>query len=357
MYCLFFTLSSVHEQLGCFSVFCQEISQAKCWVTVRTGWRAAWSLLAALASGCVPSLHSRSLKGPLSFSAFFLLCFTCVCAESLQFSSVQSLSRVQLFATQWTVACQAPLSVAFPRQEYWSGLPLEIPPQGSNLSLLCLLHWQAGSLPLVEFIPFTWLMFLSGTFCTGCSRDKEKEKAKGGGGKQRFRASIWSPSALPPLCEAGSPHCFVRLLWGHEEFSHVLRRVTLKCRRPLVCPVVVLTVELVFRGTGFSGGCLWCIFTRCFFTVHPRTGRCDFGARNPRDTVLCKDWVNLRVGWPWPKVSLSVCIKSPRAGWSGTRLLRWCGHSPSVDGTFCFCALVMGYAGVEKQASLPSSGH
>ena len=33
------------------------------------------------------------------------------------------LSRVQLFVTPWTVACQAPLSMEFSRQEYWSGLP------------------------------------------------------------------------------------------------------------------------------------------------------------------------------------------------------------------------------------------
>ena len=38
------------------------------------------------------------------------------------------LSHVPLFATPWTVARQAPLSVGFPRQEYWSGLPF--PPQG-----------------------------------------------------------------------------------------------------------------------------------------------------------------------------------------------------------------------------------
>ena len=37
-------------------------------------------------------------------------------------------SRVQLFATLWTVACQAPLSVRFSRQESWSGLPC--PPPG-----------------------------------------------------------------------------------------------------------------------------------------------------------------------------------------------------------------------------------
>ena len=49
----------------------------------------------------------------------------------------------------WTVARQAPPSMGFPRQEYWSGLPFPSPgdlsTQGWNL---CLLHWQADSLPL-----------------------------------------------------------------------------------------------------------------------------------------------------------------------------------------------------------------
>ena len=40
---------------------------------------------------------------------------------------MKSLSRVQLFATPWTVAHQAPLSMGFSRQEYWSGLPLPSP--------------------------------------------------------------------------------------------------------------------------------------------------------------------------------------------------------------------------------------
>ena len=37
---------------------------------------------------------------------------------------MKSLSRVQLFATLWTAAHQAPLSMGFSRQEYWSGVPL-----------------------------------------------------------------------------------------------------------------------------------------------------------------------------------------------------------------------------------------
>ena len=40
---------------------------------------------------------------------------------------VNSLSRVWLLATPWTAACQAPPSMGFSRQEYWSGLPLPSP--------------------------------------------------------------------------------------------------------------------------------------------------------------------------------------------------------------------------------------
>ena len=43
------------------------------------------------------------------------------------FCSAQLLSRVHLFATPWTVARQAPLSMAFSRQEYWSRLPFPTP--------------------------------------------------------------------------------------------------------------------------------------------------------------------------------------------------------------------------------------
>ena len=40
---------------------------------------------------------------------------------------VKSLSPVQVFATAWTVAYQAPPSMEFSRQEYWSGLPFPFP--------------------------------------------------------------------------------------------------------------------------------------------------------------------------------------------------------------------------------------
>jgi len=40
---------------------------------------------------------------------------------------VKLFSRVWLFVTPWTIAYQAPLSMGFSRQEYWSGLPLPSP--------------------------------------------------------------------------------------------------------------------------------------------------------------------------------------------------------------------------------------
>ena len=40
---------------------------------------------------------------------------------------VKSLSRALLLATPWTAAYQAPLSMGFSREEYWSGLPLPSP--------------------------------------------------------------------------------------------------------------------------------------------------------------------------------------------------------------------------------------
>ena len=62
--------------------------------------------------------------------------------------AVFSLSCVQLFVTPWTVAHQTPLSMGFPRQEHWSGLPFpspgDLPEPGNELVSLAL---QVDSLP------------------------------------------------------------------------------------------------------------------------------------------------------------------------------------------------------------------
>ena len=61
---------------------------------------------------------------------------------------VKSLSRVQLFATPWTVAYQAPPSMGFSWQEYWSGLPFpslgDLPDPGTEPGSPAL---QADALP------------------------------------------------------------------------------------------------------------------------------------------------------------------------------------------------------------------
>ena len=79
------------------------------------------------------------------------LFIVCVC--------VQSLSCVWLFVTPWTVASQPPLSMEFPRQEYWSRLPFPLPGDLPNPGIEPKSHAspesQADSLPLSEwgFLP------------------------------------------------------------------------------------------------------------------------------------------------------------------------------------------------------------
>ena len=62
------------------------------------------------------------------------------------------LSCICLFATPWTIACQAPLSMGFPRQEYWGGFPFptleDLPNPGIKAPSLVSPALQADSLPL-----------------------------------------------------------------------------------------------------------------------------------------------------------------------------------------------------------------
>ena len=104
-----------------------------------------WCLTGLAHSGKCFDLFSKDsgLMNPLFLSDYesnAFRYFTIVCA--------QLLSCTVLSATPWTVAHQAPLSMGFPRQEYWSGLPFhspeDLPNPGSNP---CLRHWQANSLP------------------------------------------------------------------------------------------------------------------------------------------------------------------------------------------------------------------
>ena len=87
---------------------------------------------------------------------------------------VKPLSRVQLFATPWTIACQAPPSMGFSRQEYWSGLPSPSPgdlpnpgiePRSPTLQADTLTSEPPGKPHIIIIIPYlsscAWLISLS----------------------------------------------------------------------------------------------------------------------------------------------------------------------------------------------------
>ena len=70
-----------------------------------------------LSSAYLPGFCEVSCEMP----ATVLGSLCCVCGVLSHFS------HVQLFTTLWTVGCQAPLSMGFSRQEYWSGFPCPSP--------------------------------------------------------------------------------------------------------------------------------------------------------------------------------------------------------------------------------------
>ena len=74
--------------------------------------------------------------------------------SSMHACMLSCFSHVRLCATLWTTTCQAPLSMGFSRQEYWSGLSCLISrrssqPRDQTCISYIYLYWQVGSLPLV----------------------------------------------------------------------------------------------------------------------------------------------------------------------------------------------------------------
>ena len=105
------------------------------------------------------------------------------------------LSRVQLCVTPWTVAHQAPLSMGFPRQEYWSGchslFQVICPDQGSNLNLFRLVHWQIDSLLLRHLgISYRYMIYtnsLQGNPADAEIKASYRKKQGGIGGAAAFK--------------------------------------------------------------------------------------------------------------------------------------------------------------------------
>ena len=89
---------------------------------------------------------SKRCLTTMFIAALFPLAKVCVCV-------LGPFSRAQLCVTLWTAACQTLLSIGFSSKDTGVGcralLQGTFLTQGSKLHLLCLLHWQMGSLPLV----------------------------------------------------------------------------------------------------------------------------------------------------------------------------------------------------------------
>ena len=129
-----------------------------------------------------PSLTVKDLdfSNPLStfFSSSISLHFS-LNSSLIKGIIIQSLNQIESksFATPWTVAHQAPLSVGFPREEYWSGLPFPspgiFPTQGSNwiswVGRQFLYHWATREAPSKELFSLklsvtTWIQNTRDTF-------------------------------------------------------------------------------------------------------------------------------------------------------------------------------------------------
>ena len=93
-----------------------------------------------------------------SFQGIVCVCVVCVCVcVCVSVRALSRFSHIRFFATPWVVSHQAHLPMGFSSKNTGVGchallLQGVFLTQGSNLSLLCLLHWQTGSLPLAPLL-------------------------------------------------------------------------------------------------------------------------------------------------------------------------------------------------------------
>ena len=105
---------------------------------------------------------------------------------------VKSLSHVWLFATPWTAAFQAPPSMGFSRQEYWSGVPLSslIVSRECVIFLVLSHHWKG----LKCYSCYSLVLF-------GKWRIESPRRVRAGRPQRRGLSLSWLPPfiCLPPL--------------------------------------------------------------------------------------------------------------------------------------------------------------
>ena len=119
-------------------------------------------------------MNSKAQTSPQRFwfskSCALLLTLLCPVSHWWKVNGQVLFSRVWLFVILWTVASQAPLSMEFPKQEYWSGLPFPSPGALSDPGIkLMSPAWQVDSLPLSHLgCPFIGRGPVLGNLCTHC---------------------------------------------------------------------------------------------------------------------------------------------------------------------------------------------
>ena len=116
------------QTTGCFSVSEGSGSRPLAVPTAQAG-AATVTCLHSCPGGSPLRDPSSSVLPSWTIKQLVLLYFGQACRRSRGFTFcavlyllICMLSRAQLFVTPWTVACQAPLSMDFSKQEYWSGL-------------------------------------------------------------------------------------------------------------------------------------------------------------------------------------------------------------------------------------------
>ena len=130
------------------------------------------------------------------------------------------------FATLWTVAHQAPLSMGFFRQEYWVSCHFLLhglfPTQGSDPHLLSLLHWQADSLAL-SYLGIPMLSMVSQVVLVEMGQEDPLEEEMA----NRSSNLAWR---IPRTEESGGLQSIGLRRVGHDwAHKHILRVICISC--------------------------------------------------------------------------------------------------------------------------------
>ena len=105
-------LEHFFDRLGLLGSFSQSVVGPRCYILFQATIKLKY--LPVVSNTCLP--WGVYLQGAILDSRI-----------SDGFQETRMLCHFQLFASPWTVARQAPLSMGFSRQEYWSGLPFPLP--------------------------------------------------------------------------------------------------------------------------------------------------------------------------------------------------------------------------------------